>query len=93
MAKFLSKLYVKVIISAAVGLFLAGAFTHIQYPCISSVPGEGCVVFEKAAMHPSDLINNKQNSLTKLVGTFAVSSLVSFALLSVYSRFQTKKKI
>lgn len=93
MSKLLNKLYIKVIISAAIGFSLAGAFSHIQYPCVSLVPGEVCVALEKAVMHPNDLINNKQDSLAKFMRTFAISSLVSFALLSVYSQFKTKKKI
>jgi hypothetical protein len=80
------------ILSVAVGFLLAGAVTHIQYPCTSTVSGEGCVSFEKAIMHPNDLANNKQNSLTSFAETFAVSTIVSFTLLSVYSHHQTKKK-
>ncbi len=38
---------------------------------------------QKAVMHPSDLINNKQDSLTHSSTSLAVTSLVVFSLVSV----------
>jgi hypothetical protein len=95
MSKPLSKLYIRIIISAAIGFFFVGAFINIQYPCTQEMPGENiaqCVSFESAIMHPGDLNNNKQDSLTRFVSNFAIISLLCFALLSAYTRVQTKKK-
>jgi hypothetical protein len=94
MSKLLNKLYVRIIIAIVFGFLLASQ-TGIQGPCTVTTPGENkshCVEFSKALEHPSDLINNKQNSLTRFSETLAISSLVSFALLSVYHQVQTKKK-
>jgi hypothetical protein len=94
MLKPLSNLYVRVIISAAVGFFFVGAFTNNQYPCTQTIPGEDishCVSIESAIMHPRDLIHNKQASLTRFSKTFAIVSLGSFALLSIISLAQKKK--
>ena len=100
MTKSLSKLYVRIIISVAIGLFMAGGYTNIHYPC-SELPDfkvasgediEKCVAFESAIMHPGDLMKNKQNSLVEFTQGFAVVALLVFALLSLYSRSQTRKK-
>jgi hypothetical protein len=90
MAKLLNKLYVRIIISAAIGFFLVGAWTNIQYPC-PPLDNAGCVVWESAIMHPLDLINNKQDSLKNFVTNFVIISLASLALLSVFSHSQRRK--
>lgn len=95
MSQPLSKLYIRILISVAVGFLLAGAFIDIQYPCTETFPGEDitkCVAFEDALSHPNDLLANKQDSLTRFVSNFAIISLLCFALLSAYTRLQTKKK-
>lgn len=92
MSKLLNKLYVRVIISAAIGFFFAGAYVDIEYPC-PPLDSKGCASFESAIMHPADLLNNKQGSLTTSMKNFIIISLISFALLSVYSLLQTKKKV
>lgn len=91
MPKLLSKFYVRVIISVTLGFFVAGTNTHMQYPC-PPMDSQGCVSFEKAIMHPADLMHNKQDSLTNFVRTFAISSLVVLALLGLYNQLQAKKK-
>lgn len=96
MSRLLNQLYVRVLISAAVGLFFVGAFVNIQYPCTETLPDENithCVSIESAIMHPGDLVNNKQDSLTNFVENFFIISFASFALLSVFSQFQTKRKL
>jgi hypothetical protein len=85
--KYIEKLPVRVVIALIAGFLLAGAFTKITYNCVPSTvpPGESvsrCVAFEKAVMHPSDLLSNEQDSLTKFSTTFAITSLITFALLS-----------
>jgi hypothetical protein len=95
MLKLINKLNVRILIAIVFGFLVASTFTHFQGPCTSTIQGEDsshCVEFSKAVMHPRDLINNKQDTLTKFAGTFAISSLVGFALLTAYSQFQTKKK-
>jgi hypothetical protein len=86
--KYVKKLPIRILIALIAGFLLAGAFTKITYSCApSAVPaGESasqCVAFEKAVMHPSDLFSNKQDSLTKFSAIFAVTSMVTFAILSV----------
>jgi hypothetical protein len=87
-----SKLSARIMIATVIGLLLATVTTKISYTCapLADDPSSHCTAFEKAIMHPSDLINNKQDSLTELVGTLAISSLVSFALISIY--VSNKKK-
>lgn len=71
-----------------VGFLFAGALTDIQYACradeaIPGIPITQCVSFEKAIMHPRDLITNTQNSLVQFSATFAVSSLFTFVIVTV----------
>jgi hypothetical protein len=88
--KLLNKLYFRIMISIVIGLLLAGGWTDIQYPC-PPLDNAGCVVWESAIMHPSDLISNKQGSLVEASKTFLITSLVSFGLVSVL--FRQKKSI
>ena len=48
----------------------------------------GGIVYESVLSHPKDLINNVQNSQARFLGTFAVMSLTTFAILGIiaYSR-------
>lgn len=83
-----------VIVAAIVGLLFASIITHIQGPCTAAIPGENtakCVEFSKVVMCPSDLFNNKQNSLVKFLGTFAVASVTTYALLRAYNQFKKRK--
>lgn len=93
MAKLIHKLSARIIIAAVFGFLAAATFTGIQGPCTTTVPGENaaqCVEFSKAIMHPNDLFNNTQNSLVNFAMTFAIVSVASFALLSVYSWYQNR---
>lgn len=84
---------VQILIATVFGLLVAATFTHLQGPCTATIPGENssyCVEFSKAVMHPKDLISNKQNTLVRFAGTFTISSLAGFALLSVYSKLNRR---
>ncbi len=81
----------KIVATVLIGLLLAAEGTHITYTCApvdSYGPTAGCVSYDKAVMHPSDLLNNKQDSLVHFSETLAITSLVSFALLSTFTRAQ-----
>lgn len=52
----------------------------IQYPC-PPLGNSGCVVWESAILHPSDLLSNKQGSLEDAAKTFAVIFIASFVYL------------
>lgn len=96
MYRLIDKLSARILVATVFGFLIASTSTHLQGPCTTTIPGENssrCVEFSKAVMHPRDLINNKQNTLTKFAGTLAISSFVSFALLSVYGQLRTKKKV
>lgn len=91
MDKLIDKLYARIIAAVVLGLLFASTFTLMQGPCTTIVPGEDitkCVEHSKAIMHPGDLLNNTQNSLVKFSRTFVIVSVISFALLSVYSRYK-----
>lgn len=95
--KHINKLSVKIVAVIVIGFLLAGAGTKITYTCSSeSRPPDElssyCTSYEKAVMHPSDLLNNKQDSLTHFSETFILTSLASFALLSIYNQSQIKKE-
>lgn len=89
--RYINKLSVRVVITLTVGFLFAGAVTKVNYTCAPNDGAKGCVSFEKAVMHPNDLLNNKQDSLIKFSTTFVVSSLVTFALLSTASMANKKK--
>jgi hypothetical protein len=96
MYRLTSKLNVRILAAMAFGFLMASTFTHLQGPCTTTIPSEDgshCVEFSKAVMHPKDLINNKQDTLTKFVGTLAIGSLAGFALLSAYGQLRTRKKV
>lgn len=79
----MSSLKVRIAVAVVVGFLLAGAGTNITYTCEPRAGEEGCASFEKAIMHPNDLFSNKQDSLVQFSTIFAITSLVSFTLLSV----------
>lgn len=76
--KYLSKLPVKIAIAVAVGFIFASVGTKMTYDCAPVDGAMGCVSFEKAIMHPADLLNNRQNSLVKFSANFAVVALVTY---------------
>lgn len=80
--KYIDKLSVRIRIAFVVGFLLASIGTKITYTCVPIDGAKGCVSFEKAIMHPSDLLNNRQDSLVKFSTTFVISSLVTFIILS-----------
>lgn len=90
--KYIHKLSVKILAALLIGFLLASTGTKITYSCAPVDGAAGCVSFDKAIMHPSDLLNNKQNSLVHFSEAFAISSLVSFAALSVIDAALKKPK-
>lgn len=97
----------KIVAAVLIGLLFAGASTHIVYsPCLPSdnpsVPYDAppnedsltrCAEFAKAIDKPRDLLHNKQDSLVNFSETFVITSLISFALLSVFARTRKRKSI
>jgi hypothetical protein len=92
MIKILKNLPARIALSLLIAFFIAGAGTHIQYPCQPETANGGCVSFEKAVMHLGDLQNNVQDSRTKFIKAFVLSSLGSFAVLSLYITYTNRKK-
>lgn len=89
--KHLRKLSVRIVVAIVIGLLFAGAFTKITYPCAPTDGAMGCVSFDKAVMHPGDLLHNKQDSLIDFSKRFVVNSLATFAILSIVSLTQKRK--
>ncbi len=73
------KLYTYIFIALVAGVLFSGAFTNISYPCQPLPEDAGCVSFEKAMMHPSELASNYQGSLAH----FLLKFLVVFAIVLV----------
>ncbi len=90
--KYIHNLSIRIAVAIVVGFLLAGAATKITYSCAPVDGAAGCVSFDKAIMHPSDLLNNKQDSLVHFSETFVVASLISFAVLSIVDVAQKKSK-
>lgn len=90
--KYIHKLSVRILVAIVIGLFFAGTGTSITYTCAPVDGAKGCISFDKAVMHPGDLLNNKQNSLTHFSEIFVISSVVSFAVLSIVDSVQKKPK-
>lgn len=91
--KYIHNLSVRILVAFVVGFLLASAGTKITYSCAPIGGAAGCVSFDKAIMHPSDLLNNKQDSLVHFSDAFVISSLVSFAVLSIINVVQKKPKL
>ena len=90
-----SRLYARILLILMVAFLVAGACTKIIYPCSSgSVPaGESvsnCFSFEKAIMHPADLMNNMQNSLVQFTSTIFLVALLLFAASLVITKYRHK---
>jgi hypothetical protein len=90
--KHINKLVVIIVVAVVIGFLLAGVSTKITYTCAPPPGTEGCVSFDKAVMHPQDLLGNKQDSLVQFAKTFTIASVVAFALFSAYGWAKTKKK-
>lgn len=92
--KYISKIWVRIIISIIIGLFFAGGYTDISYdlPTIyTEKGGSGGAVFESALSHPKDLMNNKQDSLVRFSTTFFAVSVITFSALSIPTLTKRKK--
>jgi hypothetical protein len=106
MPKLINKFYGRIIIAIILGFLFAGEVTYLIYsPCLPSdnpgvpynaPPDEDsltrCAEITKAINKPNDLLYNKHDSLNHFSENFAQGTVVSFAILSVYSLYQTKKK-
>ncbi len=88
--KSINKFSVKIVVSILAGLVLACAGTKITYACAPTDGAAGCVSFDKAVMHLSDLFSNKQDSLVHFFETFVITSLVVFALLNIFGLVQKR---
>ncbi|HCR55781.1 TPA: hypothetical protein DIV49_02305 [Candidatus Saccharibacteria bacterium] len=88
--KLLHKVSVRIVIALVVGFLLAGALTKITYTCTPIDDSVNCVAFDKAIMHPADLLNNKQNSLVKFSLIFAISAVTIFAILTVITKYHAR---
>lgn len=86
--KLLRKASVRIVVALVVGFLLAGALTKITYTCTPIDDSVNCVAFDKAIMHPADLLNNKQNSLVKFSLVFAISAIAISAILSVITKYR-----
>lgn len=89
--KQINKLSVRIVVALLIGFLFAGALTKITYPCEPTDGAKGCLSFEKAIMHPNDLINNRQNSLVKFSQSFATVSVGTFVVLGVRSLASKKR--
>jgi hypothetical protein len=90
--KYVHKLLVRIIAAVIIGFLLAGVGTKITYSCMPVDGAAGCASFDKAVMHPNDLLNNKQDSLFHLSEAFAITAIVIFAILSIFNSVQKKPK-
>ena len=85
----------KIVVAVLIGLLVGYAATtyHIVGPCTGvPPPGEDnahCVSITREYASLNDLIHNTQNRSVEFIEGFALGSLISFALLSVFA--QTKK--
>ncbi|MFO0704648.1 MAG: hypothetical protein U0517_01555 [Candidatus Andersenbacteria bacterium] len=61
------------------GLLFASVGTKITYQCPHPYDA-GCVSFEKAIMHPADLVSNYQDSLSRFLLNFVVVFIVVLVL-------------
>jgi hypothetical protein len=91
--KHLRKLSVRIVAAIAIGLLFACLFTKIAYTCEPVGGAMGCVLFDKAVMHPGDLLSNKQDSLMNFSKTFMVTSLTTFTLLSIVTLTQKRNNV
>lgn len=91
--KHLNKLSVRILSAIVIGFLLAGAGTKITYTCAPVDSAESCISFDKAIMHPKDLLNNKQGSLVKFSITFVMTSLIAFAIISAVNLTKKEKLV
>jgi hypothetical protein len=85
------RLFKYMLLALIAGVFFAGAFTHITYPC-QPLPGyAGCVSYEKAIMHPRDLASNVQGSLAQFLLKFLVVFAIVLVLLIAFHMVWARK--
>lgn len=86
------KFSVRIAVAIVVGVFVAGASTKIVYTCVPIDGAAGCMSFDKAIMHPGDLLNNKQESLVRFSTVFATTSLLGFTVMGIVEAALKKQK-
>jgi hypothetical protein len=85
------KFFTYILLALVAGILFAGAFTHITYPCLP-LPGDaGCVSYDKAVMHPSDLASNYQGSLAQFLLKFLVVFAIVLVLLIAFHMVWAQK--
>jgi len=89
--KRIQKLWTRIVVAIVIGFLVAAIGTSIPYTCTPTDSGAGCISFDKAVMHPGDLLSNEQSSLVKFSTTFVVTSLATLALISVLRSAQKKR--
>ena len=93
--KYLEKLYVRVLISLVVGVFLALSLTKFQGSCTYAPPGEDisrCVQISKVFMYPDKIFTNS-DIRTNFLKNFATVFIVSFSFISVINYYKKTKKL
>jgi hypothetical protein len=85
------QLFRYVLLALMAGVLLAGAFTHITYPCPPLSGDTGCVSFEKAVMHPMDLAANTQGSLVRFSLDILVGFAIALVVLVAFAKLRVKR--
>lgn len=80
------------LVALIVGIGFASVGTKVTYQCPSSPDYAGCVSFEKAVMHPSDLASNYQGSLTQFLTNLLVVFVIVLVLLAAFNAVWTWTK-
>ena len=82
-----------ILLALIAGVVFASAATSISYPCLPLIndPGSSCVSYEKAVMHPSDLVSNMQGSLTRFLLDILVGFVIVLVLLIVFNMVRAQK--
>lgn len=81
-----TKILINLLISLLVGFLFAGLTTKVTHTCAPVDGAAGCQSFEKAIVSPTDLLNNRQNSLINFSITFVVTLGITYILLWALSR-------
>lgn len=80
-----------ILLALSIGIIVASTFTSIKYPCSS--PGDaGCVLFDKAVMHPVDLASNMQGSLIRFLFDLLLVTVLVLGLLVSLNAIQGRKR-
>lgn len=81
---------VRLLSALAIGILLALVGTKVTYPCENVDGSAGCVSHEKAIMHIDDLAENFQGSLVEFTKTIAITSILTFVILTFLANDKRK---